>query len=1186
MKRSALIGTVLTAALLASSLVLTTPTAAMAAEDGRAEVAAILAEHLKNTGADADPIWEPAADTVGNPAPDTVVPDEAWAPPTELRAGSVAGGAAEGTANRAPAGTTVAAPGLGSLPYFGFHKIELTDDTVMQVNLANGNLLITAADESIAAPGIGLRSDRFYNGLAALDGEFGGGWSSSLSPNSIGLQGPDATATPTNQEFWGPSGFRVMFTWDGTKYVAAAGFDATLTRAATIPANSDDVYYTLTYNATGEKLLFNTSGWLLADLDRNGIGFSYSYPSDGEASLIATDTAGRQISMFASPNGTQWVKISDSAGRQTSYEQNAARQLVKVTKPDGEVNQYSYDSTGRLATITLGAAAGDPKITLGYNTTHRVTSITQTTTTGTGTTAGANAVTTFTYAAGSTKVKDPRNNVSTFAIDTAGRITSATDPLGRKRAQTWTANSDVATSTDAFASASTPGNVTTRSYDALGNSTGASLPTGAAASAVYAQGTGCPTAGTGNPYLAKCSTDAAGNKAAFTYDAAGNLTEAVDATTGGTGAVTAKYTYDTTNRSVCGGFAGQICTSTSAINGVTSYRYDTEGNLTTVTPPAPLGATTYTYDTLGRALTVTDGNGDTTSYGYDAADRVVYTASDSGREMEQWYNPDGTLDATCDYEAECVTYGSDSQGRTLFADHYLITPTGSPKSSWEKYTYDLSGNIIVLATSVSGTSTSTYDTANQLVKFQQPGGTCPATGNPAANSGCVTFTYNANGAEATRMLPGGARVDTTRDAAGRPTRITAKNAAGVVGVDIGYSYTAPGTTGTAGDRTNIQTRTSFKEQSIPAGAVTTYGYDSLSRVVTAMEKSGTITRASWTYAYDKTGNRTQQIRAGMVGNDSDSEGTIGYAYNTAGQLTSTTKDTTTWTYDAAGNQTRNGLTGQTSTYGDLGETLTSVLGGNNTSYVTSGGGNTTRLSSTTNNNKADYTHNAIGVDSITTSSAVAKYSNTPTGIAVGYSYKDKQHYYVTDHLGSVVGMFSAAGAYEGGYSYSPYGEERGSGSSEGIIYNSRQYIGGFAQSGDTYKLGARYYETATGRFTQTDPSGQEANPYTYAAGDPINKSDPSGLSTISAVAAGLVGIVSAAFCVLAPGVGCVAAAILYGAVFGAIVGGLEAQAAGSSPSEISAAATQGGIEGAIGGLFGGITGGVAKLLAKAAVSAI
>ncbi|MFF3531449.1 RHS repeat-associated core domain-containing protein [Streptomyces rubiginosohelvolus] len=32
-----------------------------------------------------------------------------------------------------------------------------------------------------------------------------------------------------------------------------------------------------------------------------------------------------------------------------------------------------------------------------------------------------------------------------------------------------------------------------------------------------------------------------------------------------------------------------------------------------------------------------------------------------------------------------------------------------------------------------------------------------------------------------------------------------------------------------------------------------------------------------------------------------------------------------------------------------------------------------------------------------------------------------------------------------------------------------------------------------GRFTTPDPSGQEQNPYLYAAGDPVNRIDPEGL---------------------------------------------------------------------------------------------
>ncbi len=46
-------------------------------------------------------------------------------------------------------------------------------------------------------------------------------------------------------------------------------------------------------------------------------------------------------------------------------------------------------------------------------------------------------------------------------------------------------------------------------------------------------------------------------------------------------------------------------------------------------------------------------------------------------------------------------------------------------------------------------------------------------------------------------------------------------------------------------------------------------------------------------------------------------------------------------------------------------------------------------------------------------------------------------------------------------------------------------------------MGARSYDPNLARFTTTDPSGQETNPYLYAAGDPINRTDPTGLYGIA-----------------------------------------------------------------------------------------
>jgi RHS repeat-associated protein len=387
---------------------------------------------------------------------------------------------------------------------------------------------------------------------------------------------------------------------------------------------------------------------------------------------------------------------------------------------------------------------------------------------------------------------------------------------------------------------------------------------------------------------------------------------------------------------------------------------------------------------------------------------------------------------------------------------------------------------------------------------------------PEFEGSCVSaFAYDNNGAETLRTFPGNAKLITVNDASGRPTRITGKDGTGAAKVDIGYSYAAPGGTGTSADRATVQTRTSHLETGITAGAVTTYAYDSLSRLKTATEKTGTTTRASWTYAYDSAGNRTSQIRAGSTG---AAAGTTGYGYDNANRLISTTGAPSAWTYDSAGNQTKNGATGQTASFNSRG----AVTGIGATTYSAFGQGNTEQL--TRNASSTRYLTSPIGLMTEDLGGAARTFDRTPSGDAVGNRLNNgTRYYYATDHLGSVVGMFDKTGAYLGGYSYSPYGEQRAISAGTAMTDNSLRYIGGYLDSASgLYKLGARYYDPSIGRFTQFDPSGQESHPYGYANCNPINASDPSGtasvcvitafaftaIGAIAAVAAGVAGVLA------------------------------------------------------------------------------
>ena len=77
------------------------------------------------------------------------------------------------------------------------------------------------------------------------------------------------------------------------------------------------------------------------------------------------------------------------------------------------------------------------------------------------------------------------------------------------------------------------------------------------------------------------------------------------------------------------------------------------------------------------------------------------------------------------------------------------------------------------------------------------------------------------------------------------------------------------------------------------------------------------------------------------------------------------------------------------------------------------------------------------------------------------------------------------------YAYDPYGQmvtKTGS-AADG---NPFRYISGYLDATGLYKLGARYYDPARGRFTQPDPLG---GGYVYASDDPVNRIDPSGLNS-------------------------------------------------------------------------------------------
>ena len=327
--------------------------------------------------------------------------------------------------------------------------------------------------------------------------------------------------------------------------------------------------------------------------------------------------------------------------------------------------------------------------------------------------------------------------VWTYAVDAAGQVTSATDPLGRLTSYTY----------------GTPGWVTK---------------------------------------VTRPDPDGAGGVAApewdYTYDGNWNVTSVTDPLDRVT-----TYEYDVLDRLKKitrpdpdgGGPAGQPITTyaydasgnltsvTDPLNRVTAYAYDGLNRRTTVTQPDPDGAgsltspvTTFTYDKVGNVVSITDPRGNVTtralddlyrqitvtqadpdgagsltspvtSFTYDAAGQLLSVTDPMSRVTNYEYNglglntkiiepdPDGVGSAT---RPETV-YAYDAMRNLLsvtdplshtteyaYDNLYRQTRITDANDGETDFTYDLVGNLLTLTDPVENTTTWTYDPLDRVTE--------------------------------------------------------------------------------------------------------------------------------------------------------------------------------------------------------------------------------------------------------------------------------------------------------------------------------------------------------------------------------------------------------------------------------------------------------------------------------------
>jgi RHS repeat-associated protein len=969
---------------------------------------------------------------------------------------------------------------LGDRSTYGTDGHQLTDRSGLAVNVVNGNLVLTGNDLQITGTGLNLDVQRIYNSLGA-GGAFGTWLMGSGADEDLSFEGG-------NVDFQGPGGFDLTFYSDGGGgYTPPPGLDASLVK-------NQDGSYTLTYDLSAERLSFTSAGKLTSDSDRNGDTVTYT-TSEGNVSSI-TDTRGRQISFsYGSSVGANLVtKITDSTSRTWQYGYTSANgyaELTSYTDPAGKQTQYSYDTSGRVTEITDSLGH---ETTFAYDDDSRVTSITFVTDTQTGT----GPTTTYAYhpnstgvcaaaptgdvLGGYTVVTDAKDHSTTDCYDLQGLVIQTIDPDSKNGSTAYTADQHVAMATDALSQS------TTATYNSSNDLTQVTAPAdgsgqnGASASATY----NTPSTVSGYQYLPSSVTDAQGNCTDYVYDTTGNITDTyagqLSGCDGKTGGIHTATRYQGDPGVSCGGKTGETCEVISGNGGATTYGYDSEGNLTSVTPPSPLGGETITYDSLSRVASATDSNRQKTSYTYDALDQVTQILY-------------GGATQCTPSTGNCITYAFDADGnRTSMTDqsgttsYYYnalnqLTTQSLPDTSSAcsgsspagiTYAYDGVGNLLTYCDN-GGTTTYAYDPDNWLLSIAEPGGSCGSS-----PSLCTTFSYNADGKRTQITFPGGATQTTAYDNSQDITSVVGKSSTASVLTSFSYTY-ANG----ANDTALVHTRT---EGDAVASNTYTYSYDALNRLTVASVTSGTGT--SYSYSYDADGNMLSKT-AGLA--------TTTYAYNAADQLcwaysgtstngcSSAPTGATTYAFDSNGNEMGSSA-GASFSYNSKNQTTSITYGGttlSNLAYTDQGQQSRISAGSTT------YDNSAAGTAISTTSGASTYYLRDDQGNVLGERIGSSHYYYLTDADGSVVAVISGDGLTVSDRSgYDPYGATT---YASGSVANPFGYAGGFTDPTGLIHFGARYYDPSAARWTQPDPAANAvSSSFAYADDNPTVESDRSG----------------------------------------------------------------------------------------------
>ncbi|MFE3688053.1 polymorphic toxin-type HINT domain-containing protein [Streptomyces sp. NPDC059095] len=806
--------------------------------------------------------------------------------------------------------------------------------------------------------------------------------------------------------------------------------------------------------------------------DRHGNTLDITRLNGNKGEVTQVTTPGGGWITFAYDTQHRVTSARDNTGRTTGYVYDDQGRLKTVTDPAGKPMSYTYDGTSnRIATAS--DARNITYLSNTYDGSGRVKhqALTE------GATYDFAYTQTGTGQITSTTVTQPGGAVRRVEFDASGYATTDTfaygTALARKTSFQRGTNHRIDAVTDPY------GRRTALAYDALGHVTQtteqAGTPNARTSGTVTSDGPfDQPTKVTdplGNPTVfgyfdngdPKTVTDPENRTTAYTYTPQGQLRTVTDPAN-----ATTSYTYrygnvetvtDPENR-IARQFtdaAGRTAVVTDTAGTATAISYDALNQPRTVTDP--LGQNTVLgYDDNGNLTSLTDARNNTTIWGYDQADRPISATDPLGVQATFGYDPAGFLAKAVSRSGKTATADHDLLGRTKTVK-YGVNVLGQAEST-ATYEYDDSLDLLKKITDTqAGNQAFTYDIYDRLKTTTGP-------------TGAVTYDY---------------------DNADRRTLMTA----GGVSTTYGYDRSSILTTLTAGTQQivfGLDATGREKTAALPGGFTRTTGYDTTGTVKSIAYTRAGKTIGDLTYTRDERGLQTGltgtlanvALPAAETGTVFGKDNRIttfngrSFTYDADGQLSNDGQRTYTW--NARGQLTGLAKTGQNSTFGydALGTRATKTIGATTGKFLTDG-----------SNPAVEQNASGATTATVTTSGLDQFLSRVENGTT---------QVYLTDALGTVLGMANPDGTIATKYTYDPNGQPTttGAASSNPYTFTGRENDG----TGLLYYRD-RYYDPQTSRFISQDPSGQAGgtNLYQYALSSPTTYSDPSGNNPMLAACA-------------------------------------------------------------------------------------